>query len=299
LPRLNRDFVLAFYGGEPLLEFDLIRETVARVRAACRGRGRRPRFSITTNGSLVDEAVLGFFEAERFAVTLSYDGTRQNIQRRAGSREGILALIDRIASRPRIRLETNSVFTPSGVGSLAETLIELLERGVPRVRYSLSVLEPWAAADIGRLRRELKRLRSRVLDRYGTIDRSPVMNFREAAPRRLRYCSAGKDRMAVDPEGRVWGCVLFADYIRDRGDTAALRRYSFGSVRLPSRWTEAAARGTASHYARFSMDRSETPRGPCFLCPRIGHCWVCPIKAALAGGSLAVIPGFLCDMQKA
>jgi sulfatase maturation enzyme AslB (radical SAM superfamily) len=299
LPRLTRDFFFAFYGGEPLLELDLIRETVAFVRKACRKTGQRPRFSITTNGSLVDNEVLGFFGRERFWLTLSYDGDRQDNQRRGGSGEKLQALIERLTAGPRIRFEINSVFTPSSVGSLSGTLLGLIDRGVPRVGYSLSVLKPWARRDIDRLGREVKRLRSRVIERYGRVDRGPVVNFRDETPLRIRYCGAGQDRMAVDTAGRVWGCVLFADYIRDRADAAALRRFSFGPLdRLAGR-SEAFFNRTAARYARFSMDWAETSRGLCFLCPRIGHCWVCPVKAAFAGGSLTAIPDFLCDMQKA
>jgi len=299
LPRLTRDFYLAFYGGEPLLELDLIRETVAFVRMACRKTGKRPHFSITTNGSLVCEDVLDFFDRERFSLTLSYDGVRQDSQRRGGSGEKLQALIERLTARPRIRFEVNSVFTPSSVESLSGTLLDLIERGVPRVGYSLSVLTPWARKDIDRLRREVKRLRSRVLGRCGRADRGPVVNFRDETPVRIRYCGAGQDRMAVDTGGRVWGCALFADYIRDRADAAALRRFSFGPLDRLAVRSEAFLDRTAARYARFSMDRAETSRGPCFLCPRIGHCWVCPVKAALAGGLLTAIPDFLCDMQKA
>jgi len=299
LPRLVRGGFISFYGGEPLLEIGLIRETVAAARSKGLRTGVRPRFSITTNGSLIDEDILAFLDRERFAVTLSYDGSGQNLQRRPGSGAHLLSVIDRMRALPRLRFEVNSVFTPRSVGSLSGTVLSMIARGVPRVHFALSAAERWSPRDIGRLGRQVKRLRAGVLERCGRLDRSPVINFRDEALRRIRACNAGQDRLAVDTRGRIWGCVLFADLFRDGGDRAAARRLSFGSIRAAVRPGDGSFRRVAARYARFSMDRAETPREPCYQCPGLGRCWVCPVRAVLAGGAWTAIPDFVCRMQRA
>jgi len=299
LPGLARDGFVAFYGGEPLLEMGLIRETVAAAREAGRRTGVRPRFAVTTNGSLVDDDALAFLDREGFAVTLSYDGAGQESQRRPGSGRRLLSVIDGMKSAPRLRLEINSVFTPRSVGSLSGTVLSLIARGVPRVHFGLSAADPWSPRAVDRLRRQVKRLRSAVRERYGRLDRGPVVNFRDEAPRRIRACNAGQDRLAVDARGRIWGCALFADLFRDGGNGAAGRRLLFGSVRGMARRDGASFRRVAARYARFSMDRAETARGPCFSCPLVDRCWVCPVKAVRAGGSWAAIPDSVCRTQKA
>ncbi len=64
---------IAFYGGEPLLELDLIRKT---VDMACRevSGGARLSLSLTTNGSLLDDAAIEFLAAHSFHLFISLDG---------------------------------------------------------------------------------------------------------------------------------------------------------------------------------------------------------------------------------
>ncbi|MDH4195777.1 MAG: radical SAM protein [Candidatus Aminicenantes bacterium] len=299
LPRFARDFVLAFYGGEPLLAFDVIEDVVRFIRVESRKRGRRPRFAITTNGSLSTPDILQFFGDHRFRVTLSFDGARQNAHRGPGGEAAISALIDRLSASSRTKLEVNCVFTPATVASLEDSLASLLERGVPRIRYSLSMLEPWSDADLERLGRGLAGVRARLEKNFGKTRGSPVVNFREGRRRQICYCPAGQDRLAVDPKGNVWGCVLFADYVRDRGSSTLRRRFSYGRVdRLGRRFADVYRRVTAN-YACFSMDRAATSRGPCFLCPRVNRCWVCPVNARLAEGDFRRIPDAFCKVRAA
>lgn len=299
LPRFAREFVLAFYGGEPLLAFDVIKDVVRFICAESRKRGRKPRFAITTNGSLSTPEVLRFLEDHRFRVTLSFDGAGQTLQRGPGGEAAISALIDRLAASSRTRLEVNCVFTPATVASLGDSLASLLERGVPRVRYSLSMLESWSAADLERFRRELGRVKSRLEKERAGRKKSPVVNFREGRRRQLGSCPAGQDRLAVDPAGRIWGCVLFADYVRDRESATLRRRFSYGRVGRPARRFSDVHRRITANYARFSMDGAATSRGPCFLCPRVTRCWVCPVNARLAGGDFRRIPDLFCQVRAA
>ena len=64
------DYV-SFYGGEPLLCFDLIMRLCDKLE----GRGIKPKYSITTNGSLVlRDSVLQFLYEHDFHINMSYDG---------------------------------------------------------------------------------------------------------------------------------------------------------------------------------------------------------------------------------
>jgi uncharacterized protein len=65
---------LSFYGGEPLLEFDLIQRCVDYARN--KFSGNCPRFNVTTNGVLLDRNMAEYFARHRFGVTVSVDGPR-------------------------------------------------------------------------------------------------------------------------------------------------------------------------------------------------------------------------------
>jgi uncharacterized protein len=62
------------FGGEPLLNFPLLQFVVGYARALGREFGKRPRFHVTTNGTLISREVARFLKHHGFTVTLSWDG---------------------------------------------------------------------------------------------------------------------------------------------------------------------------------------------------------------------------------
>ena len=66
---------LGFYGGEPLLEFELIRRCVDYARAKFGSDG--VRFTLTTNGVLLDENKAGYFAENQFNIFVSVDGPQR------------------------------------------------------------------------------------------------------------------------------------------------------------------------------------------------------------------------------
>lgn len=67
---------IGFYGGEPLLNFKVIQQCCHYAREAERksGKNRRLRFSITTNGTLLDDEKISWLIDQEFAITVSCDG---------------------------------------------------------------------------------------------------------------------------------------------------------------------------------------------------------------------------------
>ena len=74
--RFNKDIAIAFYGGEPLLRFDLVRQIVRYTKE--KFNNWKLRFSITTNGTLLNQEVIDFFIFHNFSVTISIDGPVEN-----------------------------------------------------------------------------------------------------------------------------------------------------------------------------------------------------------------------------
>lgn len=72
---VDRDSVtIGFYGGEPLVEFGLIKETVDYCKEIF--QGKEVRYTITTNGTLISDEVLELFEKENFGIVISLDGPK-------------------------------------------------------------------------------------------------------------------------------------------------------------------------------------------------------------------------------
>ena len=275
-----------------------MRSVVERALFEARRAARRVRFALTTNGNRADEDVIPFLEEHRFAVVLSFDGPAQDRQRAPGSEARLRALIARLVGDKRVRLETNSVFTAGSVGRLGDTLAGLVESGVPGVHYSLSCLRPWSDDAVAVFGRELARLRRAAVRRFRTTGTNPFLNFRLDAPSRIRACPAGRDRLAVDARGGIWGCAILGDWARSPAGRGPGRRFKMGSIAAggPKFFRPQAERPGGAE--SLSQDRFSSPEGPCYSCPDVNHCWVCPVIAALAGGAPGRIPGFICALQK-
>lgn len=65
---------VVFFGGEPLTNMPLIRQVVAYAERRAGEAGKTVDFSLTTNGTLLDEPIVDFLDAHRFGLTVSMDG---------------------------------------------------------------------------------------------------------------------------------------------------------------------------------------------------------------------------------
>ena len=68
---------LDFFGGEPLMNFDVVKQTVAYARSKEKEYGKNFRFTITTNGMLLDDDAIDFINKEMYNVVLSIDGRKE------------------------------------------------------------------------------------------------------------------------------------------------------------------------------------------------------------------------------
>jgi len=68
LPHLTENYYLNFYGGEPLLSFELIKQTISLLNNANKESGKKSDYSITTNGSLLSDEIIQFLDEHKFSV---------------------------------------------------------------------------------------------------------------------------------------------------------------------------------------------------------------------------------------
>lgn len=66
-----------FFGGEPLMNFDVVKQIVAYARSIEKEKNKNFRFTLTTNGMLVDDDVIEFANKECHNVVLSLDGRKE------------------------------------------------------------------------------------------------------------------------------------------------------------------------------------------------------------------------------
>ena len=66
-----------FFGGEPLMNFEVVKQLVAYARSIEKEKGKNFRFTLTTNGLLIDDDVIDFANKEMSNVVLSLDGRKE------------------------------------------------------------------------------------------------------------------------------------------------------------------------------------------------------------------------------
>ena len=73
----RRNLEVDFFGGEPLMNWDVVKRLVAYARSVEKERGKNFRFTLTTNGMLIDDDVIDFANREMSNVVLSLDGRKE------------------------------------------------------------------------------------------------------------------------------------------------------------------------------------------------------------------------------
>lgn len=297
-PFFGPECFISFYGGEPLLAFSELKRTVQSVERLPRGKGRKVRYALTTNGSLLREEVLGFLEDHRFSLMLSFDGRAQDISRKKGTFGLLASLIPRILARPRIHLETNSVFSSETVGYLSDSVRWIVQMGVEKLNVDFAHVPPWTASSLGRLGEEIARVGEYFESRYEHRRDVPWVGFYERPEREVFRCSAGLDHMALSAQGALWGCVLFAQYFAGRASTEEYRKYCFGRVDSFIKNPDEIYARKMVNYSELRMDRFSTPDRACLMCREAEFCRVCPAVAAVSTGEIGRIPTWICELGK-
>jgi uncharacterized protein len=97
------EVTIGFYGGEPLLEFDLMKQCTEYAKSKV--EGKKVNFNITTNGTLISDEVADFFAENDFILNISLDGSKEehDINRKFANGEGsfdtIIANIKKMRDR--------------------------------------------------------------------------------------------------------------------------------------------------------------------------------------------------------
>ena len=297
-PFFAADCYIYFTGGEPLLAWPLISRGVKAIERLNKRDGKSLRFSISTNGSLLTAEVLKFLTGRRFQVQLSHDGSAQEEGRKRGSGPMITRRLKSLLKSEGIALLTNSVFTPATVGHLARSLKFFSKAGVAEVQFSPSIHRPWTGEDLQAYRLEIAKLRAFLVRHYRRTGTIPVQDFRRPIRSGLVSCSAGLKRLALAPDGRIWGCHLLADCFKGKEESQEGRDFCFGRFEAFSRNPCRASGRVLAARRRLRAENFFTAKKLCALCDRLEECAVCPAGPAIFSGLLGLIPSDLCRLNR-
>jgi sulfatase maturation enzyme AslB (radical SAM superfamily) len=307
-PYLADDAYIVFFGGEPMLAMDTIRQAVGIVEGLEQEGKKNIHYSLTTNGSLVTDETLEFFDRHRFKVLLSFDGLAQDVSRKAGSIEQVTEVIVKMQTGgyPDIDFSTNSVFAPETVGLLSDSLKYIMDTGIDEMEFNIASDTVWDDPGMDILDSQLDRFTDILAGHYHRTGKIPVSNYAGAmfSPDDMKKkeshcftCGAGTQRIAITPEEQVWGCSVFHDYLKYRKNDPDYDTYSFGQLEDFIKKHESLYPRVSANYAPLRQDCFFTEKSSCFTCKELNSCSSCPVNAAYVTDFIGKLPPWMCRLN--
>jgi len=152
---------ILFYGGEPLLEREVIHQTVAYAEQIREKTGHQFFYKVTTNGVLLDEDFLQFAQSVNLNIGFSHDGPAQDDCRffsDGSPSSGVLADKIPLLLRYQPYAIGMSVLDASVVHKAADMVKFLRRNGFRYMTLNLNYDAPWTQADFDVLGREYEKL---------------------------------------------------------------------------------------------------------------------------------------------
>ncbi len=222
----RRNLEVDFFGGEPLVNFQVVKDLVAYARSIEKEHGKNFRFTLTTNGLLIDDDVIEFANRECHNVVLSLDGRKEIHDRFRvdyagnGSFDRIVPKFQQlVAARNGQGYYMRGTFTHANPDFLKDIQV-MLDLG-----FSELSMEPVVAApdDPSALTEEDKAI---VMEQYEKLAMLMLDKDKEGKPftfyhymidltggpciyKRISGCGSGTEYMAVPPWGDLYPCHQF------------------------------------------------------------------------------------------
>ena len=222
----RRNLELDFFGGEPLMNFDVVKEIVRYARQREKECGKNFRFTVTTNGTLLTDDRIDFINAEMHNVVLSVDGRKEvndRVRHRvdgSGSYDAFLPKFQRlVARRGEGQYYVRGTFTKYNL-DFAEDVLHLNRCGFDQISVEPVVADPKlpyaiTEEDLPAIFAEYERLANLLIQRRREHTGFNFFHFMidlDQGPcviKRLRGCGAGNEYCAVTPDGDVYPCHQF------------------------------------------------------------------------------------------
>ncbi len=215
-----------FFGGEPLMNFDVVKQLVAYARSIEKEKGKNFRFTLTTNGVLIDDDVIDFANRECSNVVLSLDGRKEIHDRFRvdyagnGSWEKIVPKFQKLVeARGGKDYYMRGTFTHANPDFLKDLKV-MLDLG-----FNELSMEPVVCA-VGDPSELTEQDMPIVLDQYEKLAELMLEKDAEGKPftfyhymidlsggpciyKRISGCGSGTEYMAVTPWGDLYPCHQF------------------------------------------------------------------------------------------
>lgn len=222
----RKNLEIDFFGGEPLMNFDVVKEIVAYGKELEKSNDKKFRFTITTNGMLLDEEKQKFINENMHNVVLSLDGRKEindAMRPRAGGQGSYDIIVPKYQSLAESRNQQNyyvrGTFTRNNL-DFCEDVLHIADLGFEQISVEPVVAEntmPYAIKeeDLPALYSEYEKLAKELMKRRQEGKGFQFFHFNidlsggPCVMKRLSGCGSGTEYLAVTPEGDLYPCHQF------------------------------------------------------------------------------------------
>ncbi|MBP5222147.1 MAG: thioether cross-link-forming SCIFF peptide maturase [Lachnospiraceae bacterium] len=215
-----------FFGGEPTMNWEVVKQLVEYGRSLEETHHKKFRFTLTTNGILLNDEILEFANREMGNVVLSIDGRKEVNDRMRpmrggqGSYDTIVPKFQKVAeSRGQTNYYVRGTFTHYNL-DFSEDVIHLADLGFQQISVEPVVAQPTdpyaiTEADLPKLKAEYDKLAAEMLKRRKEGRPFNFFHFMidlQGGPcvaKRLSGCGSGTEYLAVTPWGDLYPCHQF------------------------------------------------------------------------------------------
>ena len=222
----RKNLEVDFFGGEPLLNFPLVKDLTAYGEKEAAKHGKVIRFTLTTNGTLLTPEVTDFLNDKKMAVVLSIDGRPEvnDLMRPFTDGEGSYKIVSEdllsfVRSRDGAKYYVRGTYTAFNL-DFSEDVKHLYDMGFreislepvvgsPEMNYSLK------PSHLEALCQEYEKLADFYLQCEEAGDGFNFFHYNlsiyegPCIAKRISGCGAGCDYVAVTPEGHLYPCHQF------------------------------------------------------------------------------------------
>lgn len=293
----RRNLEVDFFGGEPLLNWPVVKELVRYARGQEAAHNKNFRFTCTTNGLLLDDEVIDFLNREMHNVVLSLDGRpavhdhlRKNFAGEGSYASVVPKFKQLVAARGGKDYYMRGTFTRHNLDFTAD-IFHMADLGFDALSMEPVVCGPSASyalreEDLPCLFEQYellaKEMRKRKEEGRGFTFYHYMLDLAggPCLPKRLTGCGSGSDYLAVTPTGELYPCHQFV------GEPDFLLGTVYDGVTKPA---------LAQRF------------GDCNICqnPTCRDCWAklycaggCAANAYHASGSIHGIYAYGCELFK-
>ena len=218
-----KNLEMDFFGGEPLMNFDVVKKTVEYARKMEKIHNKNFRFTLTTNGILLDDEKIDFINKEIYDVVLSIDGRKEINDKfrltktNKGSYNIVLPKFKKLIDlRGDKSYYVRSTYSKNNL-DFSNDIIHLYNLGFKSLsaepvlcdkNFKYTVTEN----DLDEIFAEYDKLCDKIIEIKKSGEKINFFNFNidiDNGPcviKRLKGCGCGNDYVAITPNGDIYSC---------------------------------------------------------------------------------------------